>query len=89
MGVFGVVLFLNGCTACNIMLPSKKIKVPPYVINYYHFDSPEELQKAALDETLPSEQWHEHSWDDRFRMEFFCPNLNLKFKSGQIRNNAK
>jgi hypothetical protein len=66
MGAFVVMLFLNGCTACNIMLPSKKIKIPPYVINYYHFDNPEEAQ----DEALPSEQWYEHSWDDKFRMQF-------------------
>jgi hypothetical protein len=66
MVAFVAVLFLNGCTACNIMLPSKKIKVPPYVINYYHFENPEEAQG----EVLPSDQWYEHSWDDTFRMEF-------------------
>jgi len=66
MGVFVAVLFLNGCTACNSMLPSKKIKIPPYVINYYHFDNPEEAQA----EVLPSDRWHEYSWDDKFRMEF-------------------
>jgi len=63
---FVAVLFLNGCTACNIMLPSKKIKIPPYAINYYHFDTPE----AAQMEILPSDQWYEHAWDDKFRMEF-------------------
>ena len=66
MGAFVAVLFLNGCTACNSMLPSKKIKIPPYVINYYHFENPEEAQG----EMLPSDQWYEHSWDDTFRMEF-------------------
>ena len=66
MGALVIVFFLNGCTACNIMLPSKKIKIPPYVINYYHFDNLEEAQN----EKLPSEQWHEHSWNDTFRMQF-------------------
>jgi hypothetical protein len=66
MGVFVAVLFLNGCTACNSMLPSKKIKIPPYVINYYHFENPEEAQA----EVLPGDQWYEHSWNDTFRMAF-------------------
>ena len=66
MIAFIAVLFLNGCTACNINLFSKKIKVPPYIVNYYHFDNPEEAQSAEL----PSDQWYEHSWNDTFRMAF-------------------
>ena len=66
MGAFAAVLLLNGCTACNSMLPSKKIKIPPYVINYYHFENPE----GAQSEAPPSDQWYAYSWGDTFRMEF-------------------
>lgn len=65
-GILVAVIIGQGCAACNIMLPSKKIKIPPYVINYYHVAHSAE----APGKTPPDDQWYEHSWGDAFRMEF-------------------
>lgn len=70
LGAFVAVLFLNGCTACNVMIPSKKIKIPPYVINYYHFETPEEAYTSPRGDAPASKEWYEHAWDDAFRMQF-------------------
>lgn len=57
-------LFTAGC--CNAFVPSKAIKIPPYIIEYYHYDEPE---KPTQDEK-ESEGWYGYKWDDGFQMYF-------------------
>ena len=42
-----VALHFSGCgNACNVLLPSKGIQIPPYVIEYYQ---KEELERLSAD----------------------------------------
>ena len=61
---FVLLLFMVGC--CNAFVKSKSIRIPPYIIEYYHYDDPE---KPTRDEKR-SKGWYEHKWDDGFQMYF-------------------
>ena len=57
-----------GCgNACNVLLPSKGIQIPPYVIEYYQKD---ELERLSADKKAIPEMWHEVSWGDQFQVDF-------------------
>ena len=62
--IFIALIFTAGC--CNALVPSKAIKIPPYIVEYYHYDDPE---KPTHDEE-ESEGWYGHKWDDGFQMRF-------------------
>ena len=59
-----LLFFTTGC--CNALKQSKGVKIPPYIIEYYHYDDP---GKPTLDEEQ-SEGWYEHTWDNGFKMNF-------------------
>ena len=67
MCIFLTMSFLTGCTACNVMLPSKSIKIKPYVIEYYRKDV---LDKLAEDEDAVIDMWNKAGEDDKLQMEF-------------------
>jgi len=62
--IFVVLFFAAGC--CNALIPSRNIKIPPYIIEYYHYDNPE---KPTHDEK-ESEGWYGYTWFNGFRMSF-------------------
>jgi len=62
--IFILLIFTAGC--CNAFVPSKAIKIPPYRIEYYHYDDPE---KPTHDEKK-SEGWYGYRWDNGFQMDF-------------------
>ncbi|MBW1854772.1 MAG: hypothetical protein JRJ00_08865 [Deltaproteobacteria bacterium] len=64
MIIFIILLFMAGC--CNALKPTRNIKIPPYIVEYYHYDNPE---KPTRDEKK-SEGWYEHTWDNGFQMDF-------------------
>ncbi len=56
-----------GCgNACNVLLPSKGIQIPPYVIEYYQKN---ELERLAQDKKAIPEMWNELSWGDQFKVD--------------------
>lgn len=58
---------LWGCgNACNVLLPSKGIQIPPYVIEYYQKG---ELERLAQDKKAIPEMWNELSWGDQFKVD--------------------
>lgn len=60
-----LLLFAAGC--CNALKPSKGIKIPPYIIDYYHYEDP---SNPSLEEEQ-SKGWYEHVWGgDKFKMSF-------------------
>ena len=61
---FIIVLFIAGC--CNALVPTKNIKIPPYVIEYYHYDDPEKPTESEKE----SEGWYGYTWDNGFKMDF-------------------
>ena len=65
LAVILVMLFvIAGC--CNALKRSKGVEIPPYIIDYYHYDDPE---NPTLEEQQ-SEGYHEHIWDSGFKMDF-------------------
>ena len=55
---------LTGCgNSCNVLLPSKGIQIPPYVIEYYQKD---ELERLSNDKQATAEMWNAVSWGDQF-----------------------
>ena len=52
--------------ACNVLLPSKGIQIPPYVIEYYQKD---ELERLSKDKKVIPEMWNELAWGDQFKVE--------------------
>ncbi len=62
-----IAVHLWGCgNACNVLLPSKGIQIPPYGIEYYQKD---ELERLSQDEDAVPEMWNELSWGDQFTVE--------------------
>jgi hypothetical protein len=59
--------FLGCGNACNVLLPSKGIQIPPYVIEYYQKD---ELERLSADKKATPEMWSEVSWGDQFEVDF-------------------
>ena len=59
-----LLFFTTGC--CNVFKHSKGIEIPPYVIEYYHYDNPDE----PTPEEKQSEGCYEHIWDNGFKMDF-------------------
>lgn len=62
--IFVVLIFTIGC--CNALKKSRNIKIPPYIIEYYHYDNPE---KPTRDEKK-SKGWYGYTWDNGFQMHF-------------------
>jgi hypothetical protein len=63
----GIAVHLWGCgNACNVLLPSKGIQIPPYVIEYYQKD---ELERLSQDEEAVPEMWNDLSWGDQFKVD--------------------
>ena len=69
VAVFAVfVVHFSGCgNACNVLLPSKGIQIPPYGIEYYQKD---ELERLSADKKATPEMWNEVSWGDQFQVDF-------------------
>ena len=68
--VIGAVMIahFSGCgNACNVLLPSKGIQIPPYIIEYYQKD---ELERLSADKKTIPEMWNEVSWGDQFTVDF-------------------
>ena len=63
--IFIMVLFVAGC--CNALKKSRGVKIPPYRIEYFHYDNPE---KPTHDEEKKHEGWYEYTWDNGFQMSF-------------------
>ena len=61
------VQFLGCGNACNVLLPSKGIQIPPYGIEYYQKD---ELERLSTDKKAIPEMWNEVSWGDQFEVDF-------------------
>ena len=62
-----IAVHLWGCgNACNVLLPSKGIQIPPYVIEYYQKD---ELERLSQDEYVVPEKWNKLSWEDQFTVD--------------------
>lgn len=64
ISIIVLLLFTTGC--CNALKHSKSIEIPPYVIEYYHYDDPEKPTRSEK----KSEGWYEHKWDNGFKMHF-------------------
>lgn len=62
--IVGLLFFTTGC--CNALKHSKGIEIPPYIIDYYHYDDPD---KPTLEEKQ-SDGCYEHIWDNGFKMDF-------------------
>ena len=61
---FIALIFTAGC--CNALVPSRNIKIPPYIVEYYHYDDPE----MPTHDEEESEGWYGHKWDNEFQMRF-------------------
>jgi hypothetical protein len=62
-----IVVHLWGCgNACNVLLPSKGIQIPPYGIEYYQKG---ELERLSQDEDAVPEMWNKLSWGDQFTVD--------------------
>ena len=59
-----MLLFIAGC--CNALKKSRSVKIPPYIVEYYHYDDPE---KPTRDEKK-SEGWYGYTWENGFQMTF-------------------
>jgi len=64
ISILVLLFFTTGC--CNALKHSKNIKIPPYVIEYYHYDDPEKPTRREK----KSNGWYEHKWDNGFKMHF-------------------
>jgi hypothetical protein len=64
---FGMVAQLWSCgNACNVLLPSKGIQIPPYVIEYYQKN---ELERLSQDKKAIPEMWNELSCGDTLKVD--------------------
>jgi len=61
--IFIALIFTAGC--CNALVPSKAIKIPPYIVEYYHYDDPENPTHEE-----ESEGWYGYTWVNEFQMNF-------------------
>lgn len=64
ISIIVLLLFTTGC--CNALKHSRNIKIPPYVIEYYHYDDPEKPTRSEK----KSKGWYEHKWDNGFKIQF-------------------
>ena len=58
------VLLLSMSSCCNVLKKGRGVKIPPYIVEYYHYDDPEDPSRAER----KGGGWHEHTWDNGFRM---------------------
>ena len=58
------VLLFSASSCCNALKKGRGVKIPPYIIEYYHYDDPED---PTRDEKKGG-GWYEHTWDNGFRM---------------------
>ena len=61
------VQFLGCGNACNVLLPSRGIQIPPYGVEYYQ---KEELERISNNKRAVPELWNEYSWGDQFKIHF-------------------
>jgi len=59
-----LLIFTAGC--CNTFVPSKAIKIPPYRIEYYHYDDPE--KPTGNEEKCGG--WYGYKWENGFQINF-------------------
>ncbi len=62
--LFVFLLLIAGC--CNALQQSRNLKIPPYVVEYYHYDKPDK----PTDEEKESGGWGSYTWDNGFKMDF-------------------
>ena len=61
-----VYLAVAGCTACNVMLPSRSMEIPIYRIGYYHSD---DLARVTQQKETP-DVWYKQKWENGFQIHF-------------------
>lgn len=62
--IFMVLLLTAGC--CNALKKSRNIRIPPYIIEYYHYDDPEKPTRGEK----KSKGWYEYTWENGFQVNF-------------------
>jgi len=60
--IFLLVISMSSC--CNALKKGRGVRIPPYIVEYYHYDDPEKPSRGEK----KGKGWYEHTWDNGFRM---------------------
>ena len=58
------VLLLSTSSCCNALKKGSGVRIPPYIVEYHHYDDPEDPSRAER----KAEGWYEHTWANGFQM---------------------